>query len=67
MNAHPDCDGCQWQNMGKADHHCYMFATAPETLPCTQHDKFNDVREAIVKQPKLVKMMMLGLILAQEE
>jgi len=28
---------------------CDMFREAPEELPCTQHDQFAPIREAMVK------------------
>jgi hypothetical protein len=32
------CDGCQWQREGSQDGWCYMFQSAPDQLPCAQHD-----------------------------
>ncbi len=42
------CAGCQHTN-GDGDSWCYMFREAPETLPCSQHDKFADLRKRVGK------------------
>ena len=42
------CAGCQ-QIADKPDQWCDMFRVAPEGLPCTQHDQFAPIREAMVK------------------
>lgn len=55
------CDGCQWQGQGDDRNWCQMFGTAPDELPCAQHDKFAIEREimaaAIRHHPQLLTMM----------
>jgi hypothetical protein len=60
------CDGCQWQHEeGRGNWWCYMFPSAPNQLPCTQHDKFEIERMAmsamIRKCPAIIPMMVMGL------
>lgn len=42
------CAGCQWI-ADKPGQWCDMFRHAPEELPCTQHDQYAPIREAMVK------------------
>jgi len=37
------CERCSHITDNK-DEFCYMFKTAPDKLPCTQHDKFKTER-----------------------
>jgi len=59
------CDGCQWQHEGQSGSWCYMFQTAPDHLPCSQHDKFKIERMGmsamIRKFPAMIPMMVIGL------
>jgi len=59
------CDGCQWQHEGSQGNWCYMFQSAPDQLPCTQHDKFDAERLAmsamIRKCPAIIPMMVMGV------
>lgn len=59
------CDGCQWQHEGKAGNWCYMFESAPDQLPCTQHDKFEGERRTMAamirKCPAIIPMMVMGI------
>jgi hypothetical protein len=42
-----------------------MFQSAPDQLPCTQHDKFEGERRAmgamIQKYPAIIPMMVMGI------
>lgn len=59
------CDGCQWQAEGEAGDWCYMFQDAPETLPCTQHDKYEVEREAVTalvrKHPSILSLLSMTI------
>ena len=44
----PACAGCQWIS-SDPDQWCEMFRNTPEELPCSQHDNFKPIREAMVK------------------
>jgi hypothetical protein len=59
------CDGCQWQHEGSGGNWCYMFQSAPDQLPCAQHDKFEIERAAmsamIQKCPAIIPMMVMGI------
>ncbi len=59
------CDGCQWQHEGEAGNWCYMFESAPETLPCTQHDKYEVEREAVTaivrKHPSILSLLSMTI------
>jgi hypothetical protein len=48
------CEGCQHRNHAEAGGWCYMFAEAPEELPCSQHDKFEDARRKMGKHTRAV-------------
>lgn len=58
------CNGCKYQNLEPAGW-CYMFRDKPETLPCSQHDKFADQRKAmgtlVRKRPDLLALMIMGI------
>ncbi len=59
-----NCEGCQHiRNADDFIGFCYMFDTEPETLPCGQHDKYKEVRQAtaalLVKSPFMVHLLML--------
>lgn len=43
------CEGCQHRDHADRGAWCYMFAEAPEELPCSQHDKFADLRRKMGK------------------
>lgn len=58
------CDGCNHQRKSlDFVGYCYMFDEEPETLPCGQHDKYKEVRQAtaalIAKHPFMVHLLVL--------
>lgn len=59
------CDGCQWQHTGELGIWCHMFHSAPDKLPCSQHDKFKAERMVmsamIRKCPAVIPMMVMVL------
>lgn len=59
------CVGCQWQHTGELGIWCHMFHSAPDQLPCAQHDKFKAEQMAmsamIRKCPAIIPMMVMGL------
>ena len=46
------CEGCQHRDHAAKGSWCYMFAEAPEYLPCSQHDKFTEERRKMGKHAK---------------
>ena len=40
------CEGCRFIEPSFVEEFCYMFEKAPEKLPCAQHDKYKELREA---------------------
>lgn len=55
------CAGCQWQYNPAGNGWCYMLKQRPDTLPCSQHDKFEPVRKKmtslVCERPEILAMM----------
>lgn len=54
------CNGCKHQHARHGSDWCYMFETAPDVLPCGQHDQFKAQREATGKLLRKHPVMFIG-------
>ena len=59
------CFDCSHSKNPDPENYCYMFKSAPEILPCGQHDKFKLERQItgqlITKHPEILAMMMSSM------
>ncbi len=64
------CEGCQHNRPSSTDY-CYMFEAKPEKLPCGQHDKYKDMRQATGRllrvSPFLVHLMTIEAMTMTKE
>lgn len=58
------CFDCSHSKNPDLENYCYMFETAPNILPCGQHDKFKMERQKtgqlVAGHPEILAMMMLS-------
>jgi hypothetical protein len=59
------CFDCSHAKDADPGNYCYMFKTAPDILPCGQHDKFKMERQItgqlITKHPEILAMMIASI------
>ncbi len=64
-NMDEKCFDCSHSKEPAHGNYCYMFKSAPEILPCGQHDKFKLERQItgqlITKHPEILAMMIASI------
>ncbi len=64
------CIGCS-NNRPSSTDYCYMFEEKPATIPCGQHDKYKDMRQATGRllrvSPFLVHLMTMESMMQTKE